>query len=315
MRTGSSALTRGLGALGMELGNRIQSSDKVANPTGFWEDTFIYQTLHQVYRAVGLGDRLSTSVGNIPAERWQNPEVIRLANAAADYIRKSSANAGAQICAFKNPSIGRLMPFWRRVIKIAGADDYYIVTTRSPAAVAASAKRAWNIPADVSYALWVQFTIGALLPAKDGRPTLVVDYDEFLDDPAVQLARIAAMTNLCTSEDRSEKIETFCREFVRPELRHFDEHSGQPGAAPPPLLLEMYDVLQSAARDGMELNSEVFAPLWHGMDQRAADFTCQLSALDEVRRLGFARRLYWRTRSALRDSLSRMQASAAGRLK
>ncbi len=76
MRTGSSALTRGLGALGLDLGGQIQKLEAIVNPTGFWEDAQVYDALHRVYQAISLGDHMSNTVGNISASSWDRPSAL-----------------------------------------------------------------------------------------------------------------------------------------------------------------------------------------------------------------------------------------------
>jgi len=312
MRTGSSALTRGLAALGVDLGAQIQKSEAIVNPTGFWEDAEIYDTLHSVYRAIGFGDHMSTSAQNIPASRWERPQVRAIAQKLAGYVQRTLSHSESRIVAAKNPSIGRLMPFWLRMVELAKCEDWYILTIRAPAAVVKSCRRAWNFPDELSHALWVQFTAGAIQAAAVGRPTIAIDYDRFMADPSASLFRIARWLKISPAPDIRTAVEAFSTGFIRRDLQHF---VGSSSATVPPLLQQLYTALHNASLSGIALNSEEFQSQWQSFAPDIAAFTRNLDALDKARQKIFAKRLYWRGRSALKDTLARAKARAAGRVK
>ena len=311
MRTGSSALTRGLGALGLDLGRQIQKSEARVNPTGFWEDAQVYDALHRVYRAIGLGDHMSATAGNIPASRWDRPKVTTIATKLARYMQQTIAQANGQIVAIKNPSIARLMPFWMRMIELARCDDCYIVTIRAPTAVAESCRRAWNFSRELSDALWVQFTIGSLLPAAAGRPTIAVDYDQFMHDPSSTLHRIAQWLNISATPEVRAAVHEFSANFIRRDLRHF---IGSGATTAPNLPQQIYEVLQKAALAYEPLESDAFQARWRSLTPQVATFTRHLNEMDAKRRKVFAKRIYWRGRSAIKDTVARAKARAAGRI-
>ena len=312
MRTGSSALTRGLASLGLELGNQVQKSEQGVNPTGFWEDACIYDALHRVYRAIGLGEHMSAGAGNIPLDRWERPKVRAIARRLAGYLKEFHRQSPDRMCAIKNPSIGRLIPFWQQVMEQTPCSDRYIVTIRSPTAVAASCRRAWNFPPELSYALWVQFTLGAMIPATQGRPTLAVDYDGLMLDPAASLRRIALWAEIPFTPDVQDAVNVFAGRFIRRELRHF---AGSDEMSAPPPAMRMYELLRQAAESGEGLESATFQCRWRDIESLASPYTMNLHLLDAARRKPLAKRIYWRGHSAVKDSISRLQARAAGRIK
>ncbi|MGC8560534.1 MAG: sulfotransferase [Phycisphaerae bacterium] len=311
MRTGSSALTRGLASLGIELGSQVQKSEQGVNPTGFWEDTRTYDALHRVYRAIGLGDHMSAGAGNIPHDRWDRPKVRVIARRLADYLNEFHGQFPRRMCAIKNPSIGRLIPFWQQVMEQTQCSDRYIVTVRSPAAVAASCRCAWNFSHELSYALWVQFTLGAMIPAAKGRPTLAVDYDAFMLDPAGSLRRIARWAEVPFTPEVQDAVNIFTGRFIRRELQHF---VGSGGMSAPPLTMQMYELLRRAAEKGEALESAPFQSRWQRVESLSSEYTRDLHRLDAARRKPLAKRIYWRGHSAVKDSITRLQARAAGRL-
>ena len=312
MRTGSSALTRGLGALGLYLGGQIQKSEARVNPTGFWEDAQVYDALHRVYRAIGLGDHMSATAANIPANRWDRPKVKAIAAKLARYMQQTIAQADGHIVAIKNPSISRLMPFWMRMVKLVPCNDCYIVTIRSPKAVAESCRRAWNFSRELSDALWVQFTIGSLMPAAAGRAAIAVDYDQFMRDPSATLHRIAQWLDVSFTTAVRASVKDFSANFIRSDLRHF---IGSSKATTPKLPKQIYELLQKAALAYEPLESEEFQMRWRSLAPQMTTFTRHLDEIDAKRHKVLAKRICWRGRSAIKDTLARAKARAAGRIR
>src|ERR1700740_1780941 len=53
-RSGTSALTRGLGALGVELGDKLRGAALLKNPTGFYEDTDLLRINKRLKALLGV---------------------------------------------------------------------------------------------------------------------------------------------------------------------------------------------------------------------------------------------------------------------
>jgi hypothetical protein len=108
-RTGTSAITRGLTAIGVELGDDLLPPN-VDNPKGFWENRAI----------VDLDERLLTSLGH----SWSSHGVCAVAPSvlvqdhslffeAVQLIRASTSRY--PLWGFKDPRSARLLPFWQAI--------------------------------------------------------------------------------------------------------------------------------------------------------------------------------------------------------
>src|SRR5262245_65602947 len=74
-RSGTSAITRGLGALGVDLGDKLRSATLLKNPTGFYEDTDL---LRINKRLKSILDIRGESVRLLEPEWWKQPAVEQL---------------------------------------------------------------------------------------------------------------------------------------------------------------------------------------------------------------------------------------------
>src|SRR5580658_495194 len=108
-RSGTSALTRGLQALGVYLGNDFLSP-KPDNPTGYWEDKNITELNERLLATLGLKWE---DVALIDDTRWNEPKIEVLRAEAVTYLQ--SCFKGRPLWGFKDPRTIRLLPFWRTV--------------------------------------------------------------------------------------------------------------------------------------------------------------------------------------------------------
>jgi hypothetical protein len=78
-RSGTSAITRGLQALGVELGDRLMPGDRY-NPAGYWEDADIVDTNGRLMAALGITWH---SVALVERSHWESP-IVRVLQRATD---------------------------------------------------------------------------------------------------------------------------------------------------------------------------------------------------------------------------------------
>jgi hypothetical protein len=209
-RSGTSAVARGLAALGVYLGDDFLDAQP-ENPTGYWEDRHV----------VALDDRVLKGFGL----RWDSVERIARAEFARGRFRKLRREAGRYcertftahaVWGFKDPRVVRVLPFWQRVLRDCDAQDCYVIAIRNPRSVAASLFARQAMPADDAYRLWLANVVPFLGDAFD-RPFVVVDYDVLMRDARVQLERIAQALGLPAD---SGEVERFAAEFLDAGLRH-----------------------------------------------------------------------------------------------
>ncbi len=256
-RSGTSVLTRGLQSLGIFLGDDFLATQP-DNPTGYWENRVIVDINERLLAFFGLRWE---SVGLVAAEQWQSPEVETLRKESIDYLQAYFVKH--PLWGFKDPRTIRLLPFWRSVFQRLGVDDRYVVAIRNPLSVAASLRKRQGMTPATSHMLSLVSVVPYLNEIAE-RPFVVVDYDLFLADPLLQLARVERVLSFSLSEASNAQVESFSQHFVNPALRHsfFDSHDFDIIPAVSPLVREAYLRLRELAADEFAGDIRVFWTAW-----------------------------------------------------
>lgn len=210
-RSGTSAVARGLQALGVYLGNDFLDAQP-ENPTGYWEDRRIVELNERVLKALSLN---WDSVRPIERSEFGGWRMWRLRREATSDLRRRFASH--TLWGFKDPRTIRLLPFWDRVLKDAGAEDRYLVVIRNPTSIAASLHARQRMDLETAQRLWLVHMV-PFLSSLQGKPLVVVDYDLLMRNPRAQLERIAQRLNLPTGD--SAQIDRFAADFLDENLRH-----------------------------------------------------------------------------------------------
>lgn len=187
-RCGTSLTTRLVGLLGVDLGpdSGMMPAVEQDNARGYWEQTAIYEINEGLLQAFG------GSWADPPelSEGWEHtPAVEDMRERTMRTLAALFPDHAARRWAFKDPRAALTLPFWKSVV---GEMDY-IVCVRNPAEVAMSlgARRGTDhVSFEVSLALWARYVSAALANTEDGR-RLIVHYDNYFNDTAAQLERLA----------------------------------------------------------------------------------------------------------------------------
>jgi hypothetical protein len=235
-RGGTSAVTRGLVALGVSLGERLMPAHAV-NEKGFFEDLDIYELDEALLAALG-----DTWHGFLPIapERFAEPSLQPLRDQALALLRAKLA--ASPLYGIKDPRLPRLLPLWLAAAREAQADVSSLIVLRHPRAVAASLEKVAGFRAEKSDLLWLQTMLAAEAGTR-GMRRVVVDDEAVLADPATQLRRVATALGL----DEDEAATAAYAAFLDRALRHFeaDDADVLPEAA------QLHALLAVLARDGM----------------------------------------------------------------
>jgi hypothetical protein len=272
-RSGTSALARGLQMMGVYLGNDFLSPQP-DNPTGYWEDRNICALNERVLAAFGLKWE---TVALIDDARWQEPALDALQAEAIAYLK---ANFVEQpVWGFKDPRTIRLLPFWQAVLRQLEIDESYLVAIRNPRSVADSLMRRQGMDIAESYLLWLAYMVPNL-PKIARRPFVVADYDLVMDEPQIQLRRIARALDIPLGLSSIGGIEEFAGTFLDPGLRHsfFTAADFEPHLKLPPLAREAYLWLRRLATDQISTDSQRFWSAWES-NRIAAEKLIASSAL------------------------------------
>ena len=215
-RSGTSAMTRGLEALGVELGDKLKPPGR-KNAKGFFEDRDILDINYRLHDLVGL--RRNGSSLHLVADPRAFPGVDALRREAVDTLH---GRFGDQpVWGFKCIGVMRLLPFWEAVFDDLGADLRYVLAIRNPMNVADSRKktdyfRGFQEKSDLE---WLVHVV-PFYANVTRRPHVVVDYDRMMADPDRELRRIARAHDLPVTDARERGIRDFAGGFLSDRLRH-----------------------------------------------------------------------------------------------
>ncbi len=288
-RNGTSALTRGLGALGISLGTDLLPPNP-DNETGFWEDRDLYAFNEELLAAI---DECWSSVRLYEGQLYELPELPALHARARDLLDaklKTHASFG-----FKDPRCSRLLSFWSPVFESLGLAPRYVIATRCPLSVAQSLLKRDGLPVAQSHLLWLQHMLAALRWTEDC-PRVVVDYDQLLSNPIGQLLRIRSALNLPTPPNSTVLLDDYATAFLRKDLRHtrYDEESLHKAADVPSSVIRLHRLLTRFAQDQLSPSDSnckrQVRQLWRSMNDFSSAFSLAEVALRERTSLNVALR-------------------------
>ena len=266
-RSGTSLVTRGLDALGVELGGNLAVESAPDNVKGHWEDRDVFEFNKRLLAALALDwDVVEPGDGALMGASSLAPMV------AEGQALIGSKAAGHRAWAFKDPRTARLWPFWRRVlVGNAQFELSFVWVLRHPAAVAQSLMRRNGFDALKSHLLWLNHN---LIPCDDivRHLHVVVDYDRMLRGPEVELKRMADA--LMLEPDDAEAIGEFSEVFLDPSLSHFEAtDEGVSAVGAQQLAERAYAALLNVASGKAGLGDARFLAQWEGVRQEAALFS------------------------------------------
>jgi hypothetical protein len=285
-RSGTSAITRGVQALGVELGDRLRPPGG-KNPTGFFEDQDLLAINKRLKRLLRIrGD----SVRLIEDGEWQAPAVRALQQEAIETVRR---RFGAYpLWGYKYARTLRLLPFWRPVFAALDLDARYVVALRNPLSVARSRakldpQRGTQEQSDLE---WLVNVVPYFRDLR-GRPFVVADYDLVLADPEPQLRRMASGLAVAVSAETEAAIQAYARGFLRPGMRHSVFADGDLDGRVNPLTAAAYRWLRRLATDAGDAADPRAWAAWEEIEQRLAALAPVLRHVDRVQ--AALRRAQW----------------------
>lgn len=210
-RSGTSAVTRALTTIGVELGDALLMPMQSVNDKGFFEDIDFVALNEEMLRACGRTWFSLDPIQPTEADFLCNHGYLQK---AIELLReKVSAH---QFFALKDPRTAKLLPFWSRVFSRCDFHVQYLLVFRHPMGVQQSLKQRDRFESVLSYYLWAEHTLYALKYTQ-GMLKIIVDYDYLVEDPESEIHRIARQ--LDANVDR-EELEVYKRDFINKSLRH-----------------------------------------------------------------------------------------------
>ncbi|WP_455230107.1 rhamnan synthesis F family protein [Geopseudomonas aromaticivorans] len=245
-RSGTSAITRGLQVLGVQLGDRLMPAVPGNNEKGFWEDLDVNALNIDLLGALGHDWHTLTP---LVSGEFDLPVVAAFRLRAVKLVREKLL--AVDCFGLKDPRISRLLPFWVSVFNHINVHVSYVIACRHPMSVAQSLAKRDGFALEKGYQLWLEHMM-ASLSGTQAQPRVVVDYDLLMEDPAHQLQRVAGALGL-KFDVSSQAYAEYREEFLEDSLRHsrFAAADLSLDRAAPPQVETLYRTLQRMATDQM----------------------------------------------------------------
>lgn len=210
-RSGTSAITKSLDAIGIHFGNHLLPPNPEVNKKGFWEDIDIYH----------FNEKLLSLIKH----NWDSIELIEEDKIeffkSKGYIEEAvqllnSKNEPGKVFAFKDPRICKLLLFWKEVFKVGHFKVKYIFCLRHPSGVAASLLKRDGIKKSKGLLLWMTYTLNALHHLKY-TDYVIVNYDELMISPENEMSRLFSFLGYPVDMN---KYQHYISDFIDRDLYH-----------------------------------------------------------------------------------------------
>jgi glycosyltransferase involved in cell wall biosynthesis len=286
-RSGTSAMIRGLKDLGVDLGQNLMPPSFDQNITGFWEDQDI--NAFNVELLCHLTDGFHA---NMPGQEWhsitpicnaqlKSKELAAFRLKAIFLLRDKVKNS--TVFGIKDPRMCRLLPFWKDVFAHLNLNVSYIIVSRNPLSVAQSLRKRNGFQAEKCHYLWLEHLLSSMIETtKHSR--IVVDYDLLIDQPGIQLLRVAQKLDLAESLVYPQKLEDYKDNFIDKSLRHNAFHLEDLELDPsiPQDAIEAYDLLIKLANDELSESDLETQEKFIRLDQRLHAMTPSLQYITNL---------------------------------
>ncbi len=254
-RSGTSALTKGLEAMGISLGTSLIPPN-IFNEKGYWEDVDFHELNLEMLDS--FESRLRRILPLSEEEAVLLCERGFLTKASQLLLKKLPSS---QPLGIKDPRFSILLPFWKKVFKECNVDASFVIALRNPLSVAACQEQFQNQHREKSFWIWISYLL-TCLEHSEGNNRILVDYDELLKNPKHQIQRIARTLALDVSP---ELLQAYCFAFIDPSLRHFygEKDTLLQKNFCRAFALEMYEKFLAVARDEISFKElQDFSQKW-----------------------------------------------------
>jgi len=249
-RSGTSAITRGLKTLGVELGDNLYAPDPEINAKGYWEDADL----------AGLNIRLLEALGSAWHDTRPLPRdfVDRLASRGflpqAVHLLQAKLNSH-RVFGFKDPRNSLLLPFWKRAFAQLHVRVGYVLAVRNPLSVIESLARRDRFDFKKSAQLWLMHSVHMMENTSSEKERAIVDYDILMETPAEVLRGVGRSLAL---DAIPCELEAYEREFLDRTLRHSEYDPDHPALTGfmGTMLRDFYAALRQAACGMITLDGE-----------------------------------------------------------
>jgi GT2 family glycosyltransferase/glycosyltransferase involved in cell wall biosynthesis len=252
-RSGTSAITRGLKTIGIDLGDNLSDSGQepsADNPKGFWEDRDINSINIDLLKEI---NHEWDSLPLLEEADFQKRSLENLRLRAAEVLKDKTEKH--RPFGIKDPRISRLLPFWKGVFNQLEFSTGYVIVYRHPMSVMKSLQGRNGFAPEKCYYLWLGHMVPCVLDIQ-GAPRVVVNYDSLMDDPPTQIRRIAGALGLA-GDPIPEDFKEFNENFLENRLRHtrysLEDLKSSPDV--PADVIRACRLIEAAAQDAISIES------------------------------------------------------------
>jgi GT2 family glycosyltransferase len=214
-RSGTSAVTRVLNLLGVELGADLMAASP-DNERGYWEHSEVVQLHDGLLAALGLH---WDDVRPLPPAWTTTPGAVAAASLLRAVIERDFA--AAPLWGLKDPRLCRLLPIWLPVLRTLHIEPHFVLVLRHPREIVASLAKRDHKAAAVAALLWLRHMLEAERATR-GLPRSIVHYADLVEHPqkwSAEFQRIAADCGLRWPR-QPDAIAHDVAAFLSPKLRH-----------------------------------------------------------------------------------------------
>lgn len=249
-RSGTSAVTRVLNLLGVELGTQLMPAAAGNNEGGFWEHMRVVEIHDALLSAFG---RSWHDLRSLPAN-WTHSDAAKDAKAKLAKLIESDF-AGRPLWAVKDPRLCRLLPLWHELLVDLGIEPSAVIVLRHPNEVARSLRKRDGFPLDQGRLSWLEHIADA---ERDSRGWLrsIVAYDDLFSGWRHALSHVG--TELAVDWPRApDRMAGEIDAFLDRGKRHHAVDATQAEQLPG-LIQDVYDAMRAVAH-GENLQNELIS--------------------------------------------------------
>ncbi len=258
-RSGTSAITRALQALGIGLDGNLQPARNI-NPKGFWEDIDIMYGINRTATHIN-GDKI------ISAKKLQEDTSVgkrlRELHVTAEKLLQQRIGSSDQ-WGFKDVRTGEMLPFWQSVFAKLNLKENYIIALRHPLSRAHSNQKFNDHDIEHGLIAWLDYLVRVINQTQD-KNRVIVSYELMLQQPEQQLEHMRTSLGITLPRDEAA-INAYANEFLDKKLRHYsfnqEDLAKEAVMAVSPLCTQVYDLLLRTASGELSLGDEAFTLAW-----------------------------------------------------
>jgi len=239
-RSGTSAATRVLNLLGVDLGKELLQPAE-DNPKGFWEHRQVVAIHERLLSELGRSwhDIRSLPKGWVESAAARDARDALLSTLSRDF-------SASPIWAVKDPRLCRLLPLWTPLADELGVRFHALHVARHPDEVAGSLRVRNDLSLEYVRLLWLQYVAEAHAGTSE-LPRALLHFDLLLDDWKCQIAAIADELRLEWSISPGT-AELDIDEFLNPLERHHVANMLQAPAVPR-LIRRLHDACHAPVKE------------------------------------------------------------------